>query len=144
MSCAGSSRKWVHQFKKKTLKGLWPQVVRNTAAVFKTRSNVWFMHVLGVCLWTGKRERKEAALFYMGTLNRLLQRLFVHAHICLHLWNACVLLWQPSQSLVLFFVSAPAFNRSGLCHINTVRKEDLLWAPALHFTQLLDCQAVKK
>lgn len=51
------------------------------------------------------------------------------AHVCLHLWNACALLWQRSWSLVHFFVGAPAFNRSGLCHINTARREDLLSAP---------------
>lgn len=68
------------------------------------------------------KRRKETADFYMEALKRLLLHLFVPADICLHLWNACALLWQRSRSLVRFFVRAPAFNRSGLHHINTVRK----------------------
>lgn len=49
----------------------------------------------------------------------------MHACICLHHWNACVLLWQPSQPLVLLSVRPPDLNSSGLCHINTVGREKM-------------------
>lgn len=126
MSCAGSSRAFTSD-EKTTHSGLWPQVVRNTPSFFKILRNIWFQCV---CVRT---ERKEAALSMWKPWKDFYCAPFVHAHICLHLWNACVLLWQRSRSLVLFFVRAPAFNRSGLCHINTARREDLLWAAALHF-----------
>lgn len=80
-----------------------------------------------------KKERESETVPSVGKLWKGCCGLFVHAHFCLHLWNACVLLWQPSQPLVLFFVRTPAFNRSGICHINTVRRQERL---ALNHTAL--------
>lgn len=119
ISLVGSSWKWL----KNTRYNLWPRVERNTASFLKIQRKIWCMHVLGVCLCM--REKRNC-VFYVEALERLLLHPFVDARICLHLWNACVFLWQRPRSLVLLFVRAPAFNSSGLCHINKrERREEL-------------------
>lgn len=72
------------------------------------------MQPLRVCLCAGTKRA-----FHTEGPEKICRTPFVRTHICLHLWDACVLLWQPSRPLVHLFVRAPAFNGSGLCHINT-------------------------
>lgn len=94
------------------------------APTFSGTQRPFLVHAYGCSCW--KRWGKGRCTFSVQVLKRLVLRPFVHAHICLHLWNACALLWRPSRSLVPLFVRAPAFNRSGLCHINnSERREEI-------------------
>lgn len=129
MSCGASYRK-VHKWKKKKPTTAYdPKLWGTKQLLLKKRACAPYR---SLCC-----EKKRD----VDALKRFLHS-FVHAHICLHLWDACVLLWQHSWSLVPFFVRGPGFNRSGLSHINTVRRKDhctALYTPVgPSFSQLVE------